>query len=30
MNQLGLRSKLSKEFKVTTDLKHSFLMVENV
>lgn len=30
MNQLGLRSKLSKKFKVTTDSKHSYLMVENV
>ena len=28
--ELGLRSKLSKKFKVTTDSKHSFLMVENV
>jgi transposase InsO family protein len=30
MKELGLRSKLSKKFKVTTDSKHSFLMVENV
>ena len=30
MNQLGLRSKLSKKFKVTTDSKHNYLMVENV
>jgi transposase InsO family protein len=30
MNKLGLRSKLSKKFKVTTDSKHSYLMVENV
>lgn len=30
MKQLGLRSKLSKKFKVTTDSKHNYLMVENV
>jgi transposase InsO family protein len=30
MKQLGLRSKLSKKFKATTDSKHSYLMVENV
>lgn len=30
MKQLGLRSKLSKKFKVTTDSKHSYLIVENV
>ena len=30
MTQLGLRSKLSKKFKVTTDSKHSYLMVENI
>lgn len=30
MMQLGLRSKLSKKFKVTTDSKHSYLIVENV
>jgi putative transposase len=30
MTQLGLRSKLSKKFKATTDSKHSYLMVENV
>ena len=27
---MGLRSKLSKKFKVTTDLKHNYLTVENV
>jgi transposase InsO family protein len=30
MKQLGLRSKLSKKFKVTTDSKHSYLIVENM
>ena len=30
MKQLGLFSKLSKKFKVTTDSKHSYLLVENV
>ena len=30
MNQLGLRSKLSKKFKVTTDSKHNYLSVENI
>jgi transposase InsO family protein len=30
MKQLGLRSKLSKKIKATTDSKHSYLMVENV
>ena len=30
MRELGLRSKLSKKFKVTTDSKHNFLVVENV
>ena len=30
MKQLGLRSKLSKKFKVTTDSKHNYLTVENV
>ena len=30
MKELGLFSKLSKKFKVTTDLKHSYLLVENV
>ena len=30
MKQLGLYSKLSKKFKVTTDSKHNYLVVENV
>ncbi len=30
MKQLGFRSKLSKKFKITTDSKHNYLMVENV
>ena len=30
MRELGLRSKLSKKFKVTTDSKHNYLVVENV
>ena len=30
MKELGLRSKLSKKFKVTTNSKHNYLMVENV
>lgn len=30
MKELGLRSKLSKKFKVTTDSKHNYLVVENV
>lgn len=30
MRELGLRSKLSKKFKVTTDSKHNDLVVENV
>ena len=30
MKELGLFSKLSKKFKVTTDSKHSFLLVQNV
>lgn len=30
MKQLGLRSKLSKKFKTTTDSKHNYLIVENV
>lgn len=30
MKELGLRSKLSKKFKVTTDSKHNYLEVENV
>ncbi len=27
---LGLRSKLSKKFKVTTNLNHNYLVIENV
>jgi len=30
MREFGLRSKLSKKFKVTTDSKHNYLVVENV
>lgn len=30
MRELGLSSKLSKKFKVTTDSKHNYLVVENV
>mgnify|MGYP006334624041 FL=1 len=30
MRELGLKSKLSKKFKVTTDSKHNYLLVENV
>ncbi|OBW40198.1 Integrase core domain protein [Chryseobacterium sp. MOF25P] len=30
MKELGLRSKLSKKFKVTTNSKHTYLVVENV
>jgi putative transposase len=30
MKQLGLQSKLSKKFKVTTNIKHNYLVVENV
>ncbi|SKB48973.1 IS3 family transposase [Chryseobacterium balustinum] len=30
MKELGLRSKLSKKFKVTTNSKHNYLVVENV
>ncbi len=30
MRELGIRSKLSKKFKVTTDSKHNYLVVENV
>ena len=30
MKELGLRSMLSKKFKVTTDSKHNYLVVENV
>ena len=30
MRGLGLKSKLSKKFKITTDSKHNYLLVENV
>ena len=30
MNQLGLRSKLSKKFKVTTNSKHKHVIVQNI
>jgi putative transposase len=30
MKQMGLRSKLSKKFKITTDTKHNYLTVANV
>ena len=30
MKQMGLRSKLSKKFKITTDSKHNYLVVENI
>lgn len=30
MKQLGLRSKLSKKFKITTNSNHNYLIVENV
>ena len=30
MKELGLKSKLSKKFKVTTDSKHNYLVVDNV
>lgn len=30
MKELGLRSKLSKKFKVTTDSKHNYLIADNV
>lgn len=30
MKQMGFRSKLSKKFKVTTDSKHNYLVVENI
>ncbi len=30
MKELGLKSKLSKKFKITTDSKHNYLVVENV
>ncbi|WP_394799519.1 IS3 family transposase [Chryseobacterium turcicum] len=30
MKELGLRSKLSKKFKVTTNSKHNYLVVDNI
>ena len=30
MRELGLKSKLSKKFKITTDSKHNYLLVEDV
>jgi hypothetical protein len=30
MKELGLRSKLSKKFKVTANSNHNYLVVENV
>ncbi|WP_432671512.1 DDE-type integrase/transposase/recombinase [Flavobacterium sp. SM2513] len=30
MRELSLKSKLSKKFKITTDSKHNYLLVENV
>jgi transposase InsO family protein len=30
MNQLGLRSRLTKKFKATTNSKHNYLVVPNV
>ncbi|MFV8336497.1 IS3 family transposase [Flavobacterium sp. RSP29] len=30
MKELGLRSKLSKKFKVTTNSNHNYLVIENV
>ena len=30
MQELGLRSKLSKKFKVTTNSKHKYLIVQNI
>lgn len=30
MREVGLKSKLSKKFKITTDSKHNYLLVENV
>ena len=30
MKELGLKSKLSKKFKVTTDSKHNYLIAKNV
>ena len=30
MKELGLKSKLSKKFRITTDSKHNYLIAENV
>ncbi|WP_410501113.1 IS3 family transposase [Flavobacterium pectinovorum] len=30
MKELGLRSKLSKKFRVTTNSNHNYLVVENI
>ena len=30
MKQLGLQSKLSKKFKITTNLNHNYLLIENI
>lgn len=30
MREVGLRSKLSRKYKATTDSKHNYLMMENV
>jgi len=30
MKQMGIRSRLSKKFKITTDSKHNYLVVENI
>ena len=30
MRELGFKSKLSRKFKVTTDSKHNYLVVENI
>jgi transposase InsO family protein len=30
MNQMGLRSKLAKKFKITTNYNHNYLIVENI
>ena len=30
MRELGIRSKLTKKFKITTDSKHNYLVVENI
>ena len=30
MKELGLKNKLSKKFKITTDSKHNYLIAENI